>query len=103
MEKKNYSLLILALFGFSLSLQAQNMGLDFDGTNDYVVTSNNMDLDNTKFLTLEAWIYVDAFAAGDYDITSIIGIEEGSETALIRLGDPGGPNLAKNKLQFVFC
>jgi len=102
MKKKIYALLIFSLFGLSLSLQAQNMSLDFDGTNDYVVTSNNMDLDNEKNLTLEAWIYVDAFAAGDYDITSIIGIEEAPEAALIRLGDPGvNPKLAKNKLQFV--
>ena len=95
------TILLIALI-MSTSLMAQNNALDFDGTDDYVKTTNTMDLDGPgNDITLEAWIYIESFPSGDYDISSIIGMEDGTNgTALLRLGDHG-ENLAKNKLQFV--
>ncbi len=90
-------LLILASVRFTF---AQNNTLRFDGVDDYVTTNNAMDLDGPgNSVILEAWIYVESFPTGDYDISSIMGIE-GNGAALLRLGDPG-VNQPKNMLQFV--
>jgi len=92
--------LLFLLMGIEKTF-AQNNCLDFDGTNDYAATTNTIDLNTTNSITLEAWVYINSFAVGANDITSIIGLENGSNgTALLRIGDPAIP-LANNKLQFV--
>ncbi len=85
-----------------MSLSATNNTLDFDGSNDFAATANALILSGLgNDLTFEVWIYIESFPAGDYDISSIMGIEDATNgTALLRLGD-SGVSLAKNKLQFV--
>jgi len=97
MKKKIYALLIFSLFGLGLSLQAQNMGLDFDGIDDYVVTSNDINLSGAA-LTLEAWINADSFQSATPFISQIFGSETASNAAFLRLGDA---DIDKNKVQFV--
>ena len=49
-------------------------------------------------LTMEAWVNPTAFKSASPFISSIMGIESGSNTALVRLGDAG---IAANKVQVV--
>jgi len=57
---KNF-ILIIGIALLSLNLQAQNSCLEFDGTNDYVSSAANPNLNmyNSSF-TIEFWIYADA-------------------------------------------
>ncbi len=96
---KSRLLLLIALCVF-LNLKAQNNALHFNGTNESVITDGHVLNFSGDNLTLEAWIYIESFPVGAYDISSIMGVEGTDATALLRLGDPG-VNLAKNKLQFV--
>lgn len=58
--KKILTLIIAA--SLTLTIQAQNNALDFDGTNEYVNCGNDASLNITgKQITLEAWVYVSQF------------------------------------------
>ncbi len=98
----SFVVLLLLLLGVE-NANAQNNCLDFDGIDDYAATTNTINLNITNNITLEAWIYVNSFPTGAYDITSIIGEEDPTNgTAILRLGDPDPTvTLANNKLQFV--
>jgi len=70
--------------------------LDFDGADDYV-GCGSINLDSSP-ITLECWVNVDLFQSVSPYISSLIGQESETSTALLRLGDAA---LAKNKVQFV--
>ncbi len=67
----------------------QNYALDFDGANDYVecgeVTFNG------DRLTMMAWVKLDAYAPNPPYIATVLGIEESSTVALLRIGDYNAP------------
>lgn len=65
MKKEIYLLLISAFFSFNL-IYAQNMGLDFDGTDDYV-TANGVatTLNGSATLTMGAWFYCENVSSVD--------------------------------------
>jgi len=90
---------VVTLF-LSTSLMAQTPGsasaLQMDGSTNYV-DCGTIDMSGVEF-TLSAWVKVDAFKTAFPFITSIIGIEQGGNTALLRFGDA---SLASNRLQFV--
>ena len=58
--KKGFLALLLIVSAGSLA--AQNNYLEFDGTDDYISISNNVSLNPTSAITLEAWIYTDDIA-----------------------------------------
>lgn len=73
----------------------------FDGVDDVVQTDAAMDLSGDK-LTISAWVKVLSFKASAPSISSIAGMEEGNNAALLRLGDAGAvPALTGDKPQFV--
>ncbi len=87
---------IIVIFAFT-GLFAQNNCLDFDGTDDYISTSNSVDISGAgNDITIEAWIYPESFQSA---ISFIAGEEDSNNgKAFIRLGDAG---LSSNKVQFV--
>lgn len=89
------SFVLISLF-FIQTILAQNNSLNFDGSNDYVVT-NSINLSGSA-LTMECWIKPESFQDSSPYISSVIGTEATGSTALIRIGDAG---LDKEKLQFV--
>ncbi|QHJ06914.1 endo-beta-N-acetylglucosaminidase [Hymenobacter busanensis] len=73
-----------------------NTALLFDGATKYV-DAGTVNL-NGAALSLECWVKPTAFKTASPFISSVIGIEDASNTALLRFGDAG---VAANKLQFV--
>jgi endo-beta-N-acetylglucosaminidase D len=73
-----------------------NTALLFDGTGKYV-DAGSITLSNSPF-SLECWVKANSFKTGSPFISSIIGIEDGSNVAQIRLGDAG---ITADRLQFV--
>ncbi|NOR88555.1 MAG: T9SS type A sorting domain-containing protein [Bacteroidales bacterium] len=57
MKKKIYAILILTFLSFNIYVHAQNMGLHFDGIDDYIATTYNTDLSSW---TVECWVKGDA-------------------------------------------
>jgi len=90
--------MLIFVLAMSVSLFAQNNCLDFDGDNDYVISNNTINLSGGA-LTLEAWIYVDAFQTVTPYISQLVGTEDVSNSAFLRLGDADIP--AGNKIEFV--
>ncbi len=64
-----------------------NTALLFDGASKYVSTGT-INLSGPA-LTLECWVKANTFKAASPFISSIMGIEDGNNTAQIRLGDAG--------------
>ena len=73
-----------------------NTALLFDGLGKYV-DAGNITLNNSPF-SLECWVKANSFKTGSPFISSIIGIEDGSNVAEVRLGDAG---ISADRLQFV--
>lgn len=85
---KTTTILFLSLLlAFGLSTFAQNNCLDFQESTEIVKTNNAINLSGNT-LTLEAWINIRSFQSGgypNYGISSICGIEEGDNMALLRI------------------
>ncbi|MFT3978894.1 MAG: PKD domain-containing protein [Ferruginibacter sp.] len=75
---------------------ALNYAISLDGTNEYL-QSNTVNLSGSA-LSMEAWVKPNGFKAAFPNISTLMGIESGTNAALLRFGDDG---LANNKLQFV--
>jgi hypothetical protein len=89
---------LLALGARPHAAQAQtNTALLFNGTSKSASTTASVNLSGSA-LSMECWVKVNAFKTASPYITSIIGMETGSNTALLRTGDIGQ---SPNKLQFV--
>jgi endo-beta-N-acetylglucosaminidase D len=73
-----------------------NTALLFDGVGKYV-DAGTVNLNNSPF-SLEGWVKANTFKASSPFISSIMGIEDGSNTAEVRLGDAG---ITADRLQFV--
>jgi endo-beta-N-acetylglucosaminidase D len=73
-----------------------NTALLYDGASKYV-DAGTVNLSGSA-LSLECWVKPAAFKTVSPFISSIMGIEDSNNTALVRLGDAG---LAANRLQFV--
>lgn len=95
------ALAISSIF-FSLSTVYAQSGsghcLDFNGSSQYG-TAGTFNLELPQF-SLMGWVYVDNFKTAFPNITSIMGIEQSGETALLRVGDASIPN---NQIQFVMA
>jgi endo-beta-N-acetylglucosaminidase D len=72
-----------------------NAALLYDGVGKYV-DAGTINLSGPA-LSMEAWVKVNSFKTGAPFISSIMGIEDGNNVALLRLGDSG---VAPDKLQF---
>lgn len=81
------------------SPSAGNTALLFDGLTKYVST-NAVNLSGTSGVSLECWVKPNAFKASSPFISSLVGIEDGSSAAMLRLGDVG---VANNQIQFVLA
>ncbi|MBO2007810.1 LamG domain-containing protein [Hymenobacter negativus] len=89
---------LLALSALPNAAQAQaNTALLFNGSTKSASTTANVNLSGAA-LSMECWVKVTAFKTLSPYITSIIGMETGSNIALLRTGDVGQ---SPNKLQFV--
>jgi hypothetical protein len=89
---------LLALGALPNSAKAQtNTALLFNGTTKSASTTASVNLSGSA-LSMECWVKVNAFKTLSPYITSIIGMETGSNIALLRAGDIGQ---AANRLQFV--
>jgi hypothetical protein len=88
--------LLTALLGSGLSASAQS-ALSFNGTSTYV-QANTVTLTGSA-ITLEAWVKVTAFKTAFPYITSVIGVEDGNNAAMLRIGDAN--IIAGNKVQFI--
>jgi PKD repeat protein len=75
---------------------AGNTALLFDGATKYV-DAGFVNLTGPA-LSMECWLKPAAFKTGSPFISSVIGMEDGANTALVRLGDALQP---ANRLQFV--
>jgi len=53
----NLSVLLLAI---SCTLFAQNNALDFDGTDDHIVSSSSVSTSLNQTCTIEAWVNIDS-------------------------------------------
>lgn len=73
-----------------------NTSLRLDGTTKYV-DAGTLNLSGAA-LSLECWVKAASFKAAFPNISSLVGIEDPTNVALVRMGDAG---LASNKLQFV--
>lgn len=73
-----------------------NTALLFDGSTKYVSTGT-VNLSGPAF-SLECWVKPTAFKTASPFISSLVGIEDGNNAALLRLGDVGVPN---NRIQFI--
>ncbi|GAB3571369.1 hypothetical protein GCM10027345_00570 [Hymenobacter daeguensis] len=73
-----------------------NTALLFDGAGKYV-DAGAISLNSSPF-SLECWVKANTFKTSSPFISSIIGIEDGSNVAQIRLGDAG---ITGDRLQFV--
>ncbi|UOQ55711.1 endo-beta-N-acetylglucosaminidase [Hymenobacter cellulosivorans] len=73
-----------------------NTSLTFDGATKYV-DAGPINLTGSA-LSMECWLKPNGFKASSPFISSVMGMEDGANTALVRLGDAG---LAANRLQFV--
>ncbi len=51
---KKLTLILITLFGITVIASAQNMALNFDGTDDYVDCGNNASVQIGGTITLEA-------------------------------------------------
>ncbi|MBO0356384.1 T9SS type A sorting domain-containing protein [Hymenobacter sp. BT186] len=89
------SALLAALLGGSLSASAQT-ALLFNGTTKYV-QANTVTL-NTTSLSMESWVKVTAFKTTFPYITSVMGVEDGNNAAMLRFGDA---TVSPNRMQFV--
>jgi hypothetical protein len=89
------SALLAALLGSSLNASAQT-ALLFNGSSKYV-QANTVTL-NTPNLSMESWVRVTAFKTVFPYITSVMGVEDGNNAAMLRFGDA---TVAANRLQFV--
>lgn len=89
---------LLALSALPNAAQAQtNTALLFNGTTKSASTTANVNLSGSA-LSMECWVKVTAFKTLSPYITTLIGMETGSNIALLRAGDVGQ---SPNKLQFV--
>ena len=91
---------LLALGALPHAAQAQvqtNTALLFNGTTKSATTAAAVNLSGSA-LSMECWAKVTAFKTLSPYITSFIGMETGSNIALLRAGDVGQP---ANRLQFV--
>jgi hypothetical protein len=89
---------LLTLSALPHAAQAQtNTALLFNGTTKSATTAAPVNLSGTA-LSMETWVKVTAFKTASPFITSILGMETGSNIALLRTGDIGQP---ANMLQFV--
>jgi len=97
MKKSKFKsrLLLLIVLCIFLNLKAQNNALNFNGTNNYVITPNTINFSGSA-VTLEAWVYINSFQTTSPYISRIVGIGDG---IYLRLGDANIP--AGNKIQFV--
>ncbi|PJJ61023.1 endo-beta-N-acetylglucosaminidase [Hymenobacter chitinivorans] len=73
-----------------------NSSLSFDGASKYV-DAGPVNLTGAA-LSMECWLKPTGFKTGSPFISSVMGMEDGANTALVRLGDA---NQAANRLQFV--
>jgi endo-beta-N-acetylglucosaminidase D len=73
-----------------------NTALLFDGVGKYV-DAGVVNLSNSGF-SMECWVKANSFKASSPFISSVMGIEDGSDVAEIRLGDAG---ITADRLQFV--
>ncbi|UOQ71496.1 endo-beta-N-acetylglucosaminidase [Hymenobacter cellulosilyticus] len=73
-----------------------NTSLSFDGATKYV-DAGPINLTGSA-LSMECWLKPNGFKATSPFISSVMGMEDGANTALVRLGDA---NQAANRLQFV--
>lgn len=93
------TLLTLAISFFFISSVAQpgsGKCLEFNGSSSYVsIGSINL---SSSAITLQTWVWVDAFKTGSPGITSVMGTETTNNSAFVRIGDAGIPS---NKPQFV--
>lgn len=91
------ALMALGVGTAATQAQTANTAIQFNGSTKYGNTATAINLSGTA-LSLECWFKVTAFKTASPFITSIIGMETGSNIALLRCGDVGQP---ANQLQFV--
>jgi len=83
--------------GPTLSLGKVGQGLNFDGSNDYVSTTDMAD--SSANISISAWINGRSFAGATAGINTIIGKEYISNDSFIfRVGDAG---ISQNRMQWV--
>ncbi|WP_171025508.1 LamG-like jellyroll fold domain-containing protein [Hymenobacter jeollabukensis] len=88
---------LAGLLGLGLPAAAQSpSALTLNGSSSYV-QANTVTLNGTA-LTMECWVRVSAFKASSPFISSVMGVEDGNNAAMLRFGDVG---IGSNKLQFV--
>lgn len=73
-----------------------NYSINLNGSSKYV-DAGLVTLSGAN-VSLEGWIYARTFKSASPFISSMMGIEDGNNTAMIRLGDASVPN---NKVQFI--
>ncbi|GAA4369223.1 hypothetical protein GCM10023185_42680 [Hymenobacter saemangeumensis] len=78
------------------AVPGSNTSLLFDGVGKYV-DAGSINLGGGG-LSFECWVKPASFKAGSPYISSLVGMEDGSNTAMLRLGDA---SLAADQLQFV--
>ncbi len=93
---KKSLLITICLIALAAVVHANNYALNFDGTDDYV-DCGAINLSGST-LTLECWINPKNFDNPGEGCINLIGTEDGSNAAFLRLGD-GDTNM--NKIQFV--
>lgn len=72
--------------------------VQMDGNTQYMSTGTvNL---SVSTVSMEGWVYVNAFKTASPYISTVMGIESGTASALLRFGDA---SLAANKLQFVLA
>ncbi len=79
---------LLVLFALPF-LSAQNNSIDFDGLNDRISLNGSSGFNSANALTLEAWIYADAWKANSWQGT-IIGKDQTNQSGYVfRVGNNG--------------
>ncbi len=101
---KTQNLILLLIFILSLTLvQAQNNALEFDGTDDYVISTNATAVSANSTLTIEAWVRPDVikesvFAAHGITYLSIGMNSSGEVVSRTYTGSSGQINNSGYKL-----
>ncbi|MFT5667609.1 MAG: archaellum component FlaF (FlaF/FlaG flagellin family) [Vicingaceae bacterium] len=76
---------------YSLLTNGQNHSIDFDGTNDRILVNNSTGLNPgaASAITLEAWIYADAWRANAWQGTIVSKDQTGALGYVLRCGNNG--------------
>lgn len=79
--------------GINLNFQAHDHALEFDGINDYVRVNGSVGLTNATTITVEAWIYANAWEANVFDGVIVskadVGPPTGTQGWILSTGNNG--------------